>query len=71
MASSSSSIREQLLPEVKLHNSFLDDALQTILNTIFFIRAPSTVKAKDRRCEKLAPLMYSTCGTPEMDKTIR
>ena len=69
--SSSSGCRDQVLPEVKLHCTFLDEGLQAILNTLFFVRAPSVVKAKDRRCEQLSPLMFSSCGTPDMDKAVR
>jgi hypothetical protein len=63
--------KEHILGELRLHYNFLDDSLEAILNTLIFVRAPTVLKPKDRSCERLAPLIYSTCGVPTVDESIR
>lgn len=65
-------VKENLLEDIQIQAYFLDEALQAILHTILFLRAPTnTVKGKDRVCEKLSPLIYTTCGIVDIDQTIR
>lgn len=64
-------IKEHYLSEIKLHSVFLDDALLAILHTIMFVRAPNNLKAKDRICERLTPLIFASCSPPEVDANIR
>jgi hypothetical protein len=62
--------REVTINEIRIHSQYLDDALAAILHTILFVRAPNVVKPKDRICQSLSPLIYTTCGTKEVDKII-
>jgi hypothetical protein len=62
--------REVVINEIRIHSQYLDDALSAILHTVLFVRAPNVVKPKDRICQNLSPLIYSTCGTKEVDKII-
>jgi hypothetical protein len=64
-------IKEHHLNELRLHLLYLDDALQAILNTVMFVRAPNQLKARDRHCENLAPLIYASCGPAEVDQNIK
>lgn len=59
-----SRMKECSLPELRIHSPFIDDALQAVLHTLLFVRAPSDMKSSsDKICESLAPLMYATCGS--------
>mmetsp|Transcript_63864 Transcript_63864/g.125748 ORF Transcript_63864/g.125748 Transcript_63864/m.125748 type:complete len:216 (-) Transcript_63864:77-724(-) len=62
--------RQIVLSELKIHSLYLEDALAAILHTILFVRAPSIIKAKDQACQNLAPLLFATCGTKEIDQSI-
>ena len=62
--------RQIVLSELKIHSLYLEDALAAILHTILFVRAPSIIKAKDQACQHLAPLVFATCGTKEIDQSI-
>lgn len=63
--------KEHTLSPIQFHSFFLKDALQAILHTLIFIRAPGQVKAKDVSCESLSPLIYSTCNLASVDDTIK
>ncbi len=64
-------IKEHHLAEVRLYSNFVEDGIQALLNTLLFVRAPSLLKAKDRSCEALSPLIYATCGLVEVDQNIK
>ena len=64
-------IKDHHLSEIRLFSTFLDDGIQALLITLLFVRAPSLLKAKDRACDTLSPLIYATCGLVEVDQNIR
>ena len=69
--SNMANVKEHYIAEARLHPSFLEDGIQALLNTLLFVRAPSLLKAKDRTCDSLSPLIYATCGLVEVDQNIK
>jgi hypothetical protein len=63
--------KEHSLSLIQFHSIFIKDALQAILQTLIFVRAPGQVKAKDQYCELLTPLIYSTCNLSSVDESIK
>ena len=63
--------KEHTLTLIHFHSLFLEDALQAILHTLIFVRAPGQVRATDHQCIQLSPLMYSSCNLPSVDESIQ
>jgi hypothetical protein len=57
--------------ELKVHNEFLVDALQAILHTLLFLRAPNGTPVDDGYCETLKPLMFMKCKIVDVDQKIK
>lgn len=66
-----SNLKEYSLPEMRITSTFLDDALQSILHTILFVRAPSDARIKDRMCESLSPIIFATCGVVDVENKVK
>lgn len=62
--------KEVFLSDITVHQSYLEDALLAVLHTILFVRAPDVVNSKDFVCQSLRPLVFATCGEPQVHKTI-
>lgn len=64
-------LKEHILPDLRIHAQFIDEALQAILHTLLFVRAPADVRPKDVSCENLAPIIYATCGLADIESIVR
>lgn len=65
------SVKEINLKELQIHSYFLDDALSAVVNTILFVRAPKIAKPKDYVCGNLTPFTFATCGSPDVETSVR
>ena len=65
-----SNVKEITL-NIKIHSLYLNDGLSAILHTILFVRAPNVLKATDYKCDVLTPLIFATCGTSDINDTVR
>lgn len=63
-------VKEHNLPELRIYSAFLEEALKAVLHTLLFVRAPADVRPVDAYCEKLAPIIYATCGLQDLDNKI-
>lgn len=64
-------MKEHILPELRINAQFFDEALQAILHTVLFVRATPDIRPKDVCCDKLAPVIYATCGIPTLDGNVK
>ncbi|CAM9420720.1 unnamed protein product, partial [Phaeothamnion confervicola] len=62
-------LKEHILEELELHEFQLREALQCLLHTILFIRAPGPVEPREAHCEHF-DLTFARCGVRDIDKTV-
>ncbi|CAM9648637.1 unnamed protein product [Discosporangium mesarthrocarpum] len=53
----------------ELHEYYVRDALQCLLHTVLFIRAPGALRPRESHCENFN-LSFARCGAVDVDKSV-
>ncbi|CBN79615.1 conserved unknown protein [Ectocarpus siliculosus] len=62
-------LKEHVLEELELHEYYVRDALQCLLHTILFVRAPGSLRPRESHCENFG-LSFARCGARDVDVAV-
>ncbi|CAM9510956.1 unnamed protein product [Sphacelaria rigidula] len=62
-------LKEHVLEELELHEFHVRDALQCLLHSILFVRAPGALRPRESHCENFG-VSFARCGARDVDVAV-
>lgn len=62
-------LKEHVLEELELHEYYVRDALQCLLHSILFVRAPGALRPRESHCENFG-VSFARCGARDVDVAV-